>query len=356
MVFMKAFEKLSEKDPKLAFQFAEELINGSPSNLPFDLTSALIELFPELRPAVARISVVLPVFNEESNIEELYNRLAPVLQNVGPYEIVFVDDGSSDSSPEIILKLRQDDPSVKLLRFSRNFGHQAAISAGLEYSKGEAVVLMDSDLQDPPEILPDILEIWRSGVDVVYAVRKKRKENLVKRIAYFSFYRILQIVANIDIPLDSGDFCLLDRRVVEHLKAMPERNRFIRGLRSWVGFKQEPFYYSRDARYSGKAKYTFGKLLGLALNGIVSFSSLPLRLATYFGFLTFLGGVLYVIYAVAAYMIYQASPQGWTSLTVLFLLVGGVQLILLGAIGEYIGRMYDEVKQRPNYIIDEFYD
>jgi dolichol-phosphate mannosyltransferase len=353
-----ALNELAEKDRALAQRLVAEIVSTNDGSLSVGFHRDVKRLFPELYPdkAIPEVSVVLPVYNEEDNIRELYRRLKPVVESVGSYEVILVDDGSSDGSAEILREVHELDAQFKVIRFSRNFGHQAAISAGIDRSRGNAVILMDSDLQDPPELLPDILELWRAGAEVVYAVRRQRKENFVKRVCYFAFYRLLQFVSNIDIPLDSGDFCLLDRKVVDHLKSMPERNRFLRGLRSWIGFRQVPFYYERDARFAGDVKYTFRKLLGLALNGIISFSSLPLRLATYFGFLTFFLGILYIVYAVAAYLIYHASPQGWTSLTVLFLLVGGVQLILLGAIGEYIGRMYDEVKQRPNYIIQEFYD
>jgi len=352
-----AIKELAEKDPELARKLASEIMqaSGGPPLRTRDLmvTQNSLLVDPVTRPA---LSVIFPVFNEEDTIPELYRRLKSALPGSVSFEVIFVDDGSTDKSAEIIINLRAEDPAVKLLRFSRNFGHQAAISAGIDHCLGDAVALMDADLQDPPDILPKMLELWREGAEVVYAVRQNRKEGGLKRFAYYSFYRLLQVIANIDIQLDSGDFCLMDRKVVDQLRSLPERNRFIRGLRSWVGFKQVPIYYERDARYAGEVKYSFRKLIGLGLNGIVSFSSFPLRLATYLGFLTCFAGLLYVTYAVSAYVIYHQSPQGWTSLTVLVLLVGGVQLVLLGAIGEYISKMYDEVKKRPNYIIREFYD
>ncbi len=307
-----------------------------------------------------KISVVLPVYDEEDNILPLYSELSKTFS--GPetegdsIEFLFINDGSVDSSAELIRGLRDKDNRVKLVDFSRNFGHQAAITAGIDYSRGDAVILMDSDLQDPPEVLLEMIDAWKKGADVVYAVRKKRKESPVMRAAYFLYYRLLQKLANIDIPLDSGDFCLMDRRVVDQLKRMPERNRFLRGLRSWVGFKQVSLPYERQARFAGDAKYTLRKLLQLGLSGIFSFSSFPLRLATYLGFVVCLLAVFLSIYVVAVFFIGGHAPQGWTSLTVVVLFVGGIQLLILGAIGEYVALIHDEVKQRPSYVIREFLD
>lgn len=303
------------------------------------------------------LTVVLPTYNEQENIPELYRRLTQTLKFLsGNYELIFINDGSTDGSIDLLSKLRESDKKVKIINFSRNFGHQAAVSAGIDYSRGKAVVLMDTDLQDPPEILPDILKEWENGAEVVYAVRKERKERAIKKAAYFSFYRLLQLISNIDIPLDSGDFCLLDKQVVDQIKAMPERNRFIRGLRSWVGFKQVAFPYERDARFAGEVKYTFRKLVKLGLDGILSFSSFPLRLATFFGLLTSAIGLLYLLFIVGFYFFGGRSPQGWTSIIAVFLLISGIQMIVLGMIGEYIARIYDETKQRPNYIVREFLD
>ena len=311
-------------------------------------------------PADTQVSIVLPIYNEQENIPALYDRLNEVLSaeefSACAAEIIFVDDGSRDTSVDLIMALREKDSRVKLARLSRNFGHQAAITAGMEVSRGDCVILMDSDLQDPPEVLARMVAAWRDGADVVYAVRQKRKESAFKRLTYYSFYRLLQKIANIDIPLDSGDFCLMDRKVVDQLKKMPERNRFVRGLRSWVGFTQVALPYERHARYSGEAKYTFGKLMQLALNGIFSFSSFPLRLATYFGLMIVLLGFLGLIGVIAAYFIRGHFPEGWASMIVIMLFVGGVQLLILGAIGEYVALIHDEVKQRPSYIIREFLD
>jgi dolichol-phosphate mannosyltransferase len=298
-------------------------------------------------------SVVLPIFNEEENIPELYHRLTDVLESLGDYEIIFVNDGSSDSSAKLIRQFREQDDRVKLLSFSRNFGHQAAITAGIDYSRGKAVMLLDADLQDPPELLADMVAKWREGFDVVYGVRQKRKENFLKRGAYFLFYRLLRILANIDIPLDSGDFCLMDRAVVEQLKLMPERNRFLRGLRSWIGYQQVALPYERQARRAGAPKYNLRKLIKLALDGIFSFSSFPLRLASYLGFLMCFAGAVYLCYGVAVRLI-SGAPQGWASTIGFIMLLGGTQLMLLGVLGEYVARIYEESKRRPCYVISEF--
>lgn len=299
------------------------------------------------------ISVVLPVFNEEENLPELYRRLTEVLGERN-YEILFVNDGSSDRSLDLICEFREINPKIKLINLSRNFGHQAAITAGIDYSLGKAVVLIDADLQDPPEVIDKMIDQWQGGNEVVYAVRQKRKDGIIKRSAYFWFYRLLKLLSNIDIPLDSGDFCLMDRAVVERLKALPERNRFLRGLRSWVGFKQVALPYERHARHAGTPKYTFRKLIRLALDGIVAFSSFPLRVAAYMGFITCLAGICYLIFAVIAHFVNNRVPVGWTSIIALILLIGGSQLLLLGVLGEYVARIYDESKQRPPYIVRSF--
>lgn len=315
------------------------------------------DIFEESNIERPELTIVLPIFNEEANIPELYRRLCQAfncIELARNVEILFVDDGSSDASATLITRLHKEDPRVRLLSFSRNFGHQAAITAGIDYSYGQAIVLMDADLQDPPELLLQMIEQWRNGAEVVYAVRHKRKESIFKRLSYFTFYRLLQLISNIDIPLDSGDFCLMDRRVAEQIKALPEKNRFLRGLRSWVGYRQVAVHYEREARYAGEAKYTFRKLFRLALDGILSFSSFPLRLATYVGLLTCAAGVMYLGYIMAFRFVGGIAPQGWTSLIALVLLIGGVQLIILGAIGEYIARIYDETKQRPNYIVRDY--
>ena len=230
-------------------------------------------------------SIVIPVYNEEENLLELYHRLKKVLVNLDElYGIIFVNDGSMDRTRDIIYELRNSDPNIKLISFSRNFGHQTSVSAGLDFASGHATIMMDGDLQDPPEIIPRLIEKWQEGYKVVYALRKKRKEGLFKRFAYSTFYRLLKKISYIDIPLDSGDFSLIDRKVVDLLIKMPERNKFIRGLRAWVGFQQIGIEYERDKRYAGEPKYSLNKLLNLALDGLISFSYAPLKLATSFGF------------------------------------------------------------------------
>lgn len=300
-----------------------------------------------------RLSIVLPVLNEEGNLEALHSQLAKALGALGTYEIIFVDDGSTDSSPDIVLDLRRRDPGVKLLRLSRNFGHQAALSAGLDHATGQAVVFMDADLQDPPSLLSELVGQWQAGHEVVYAVRAKRKEGVLKRLAYFLFYRLLRQAAPIDIPLDSGDFCLLDDRVADTLRRLPERNRFLRGLRAWTGFRQIGISYDRPGRLAGKPKYTPRRLVKLALDGVLAFSSLPLRIAAYLGFLTAGAGLVYILVAVVSRVYSGSVPAGWTSLIAIVLTLGGMQLILMGLLGEYLARVYEETKNRPLYVIDQ---
>jgi len=264
---------------------------------------------------------------------------------------VFVDNGSVDNSADIIRELQTDDPSVILVTLSRNFGHQGGLTAGIDHTRGQAVVLIDADLQDPPEVIVDMVDQWRAGAEVVYAVRQKRKDNSLKRSAYFVFYRLLKRFSDIEIPLDAGDFCLMDRAVVDHLKALPEKSRFLRGLRAWLGFSQTPLYYERAARYAGDPKYRFRHLFRFAMDGVVSFSSLPLRAASYAGVLVCLVGVGYLLFALFAHFFSEGIPQGWTSTVALILLLGGTQLVVLGLLGEYIARVYDETKARPTYIV-----
>lgn len=301
------------------------------------------------------ISVIVPVFNEQDNLVTLHQELSTVLAGLGTHEVIFVDDGSSDGSVETILDLRARDPSVKLLRLSRNFGHQAALSAGLDHARGEAVAFMDADHQDPPDLLVELTRRWHEGYEVVYAVRTKRKEGVLKRSAYFFFYRLLQRLAEMDIPLDAGDYCLIDRRVADALRALPERNRFLRGLRSWVGFRQCGVTYDRPARRAGEPKYTTGQLVKLALDGLLAFSTFPLRMASYVGFLTAAGGVAYTLVAVLARVFTGEVPAGWTSIIAILLTVSGVQLIMTGVVGEYLARTYAETKGRPLYLIRDAY-
>jgi dolichol-phosphate mannosyltransferase len=301
------------------------------------------------------ISVVIPLWNEQENLEALHGRLTETLRAMElPYEIVFVDDGSQDATPWMLDKLFEDDPCVAVVHLSRNFGHQPAVSAGLERARGRAVIVMDGDLQDPPEVIPQFVGSWREGNDVVYAVRTKRKENLVMRLCYFVFYRLLRLIGDLDIPLDSGDFCLMDRRVVEALRRLPEQTRFVRGLRTYVGFRQVGLEYERAARAAGRPKYSFGALVRLAIDGLVSFSSHPLRLAAYVGLATAgLAGVLLVWVLYDAFLNHSA-PRGWASLFVIVLFIGAMQMLFLGIIGEYIRLIFLESKQRPSYIIGEY--
>lgn len=301
-----------------------------------------------------RYSVVIPVYNEQENLPELMGRLTAVFQQLAEsYEILFVDDGSTDGSRELIRQQAAANPSVRGLFLSRNFGHQAAIGAGLEFARGEAIVAMDADLQDPPEVIPQLVATWRQGYAVVFGVRKHRKEPWVKRLAYALFYRLLQRITNLSIPVDAGDFSLMDRRVVDMLKRLPERNRFIRGLRSWVGFRQTGLEYERGARHAGTPKYTFRRLLKLAFDGFIGFSYVPLRLAFWMGLLAFVVCLANIAFAMYGKFVLGTNPPGWTSLMLAVMFLGGVQLMMLGIVGEYIARIYDEVKQRPFYVVGE---
>lgn len=298
------------------------------------------------------ISIVVPLFNEEENLSELYRRLRQSLEAMGTsYELVFVNDGSKDHTPVMIDGLHREDPCVVGIHLSRNFGHQAAISAGLDHARGRAVILMDGDLQDPPEVLDQFVERWKEGYDVVYAVRAKRKENLVKRTGYYWFYRLLRMFSDLDIPLDSGDFSLLDRRVVKVLRGLPERIRFVRGLRTFAGFRQIGVSYERAGRQAGKPKYTFRSLLGLAVNGLISFSNYPLRLVTYMGLASAGVAAFLAVWALTDAFYKRTAPQGWASTIIVVLFMSAVQLLSLGIIGEYIRSIFIESKGRPTYIV-----
>lgn len=299
------------------------------------------------------ISVVLPVYNEQETLAALHARLVPALEKAteGLFEVIFVNDGSRDNSEQILDNFHGQDARLKVVHFSRNFGHQAALQAGLDAATGAAVTLMDADLQDPPEVLPQFIDYWRSGYDVVYAVRRQRKEGWLKRTAYAVFYRTMKLLAEIEVPLDAGDFCLLDRRVVETLTGLRERNRFLRGLRSWVGFKQIGVEYEREARHAGAPKYTLRKLIKLALSGYVGFSAAPLRVATWLGVLAAGAGFLIAVWALVTKLAGIYSPRGWASTIAVILFIGGAQLLMLGVIGEYLSRVYDEVRARPLYIV-----
>jgi dolichol-phosphate mannosyltransferase len=305
-----------------------------------------------LHPATPEVSVVVPMFNEEENLPPLYGQLTEVLGGAGlSYELVFVNDGSRDTTPELLDELADRDPHVVAVHLSRNFGHQAAVSAGLDQAAGDAVVVMDGDLQDPPAVLPRFLERWRGGAEVVYAIRTRRKEGLLKRAGYYVFYRLLRALSDVQIPLDSGDFCLMDRKVVDALKRLPERQRFVRGLRAFVGYRQEALPYARDARQAGRPKYTLRALFRLAFDGLFNFSAVPLRLVSYLG----LGGVgmalLLTLWVLADTLFNQRAPRGWASTLVVVLFLGSVQLVSLGVIGEYLQRIFVEVKGRPTYLV-----
>jgi polyisoprenyl-phosphate glycosyltransferase len=298
------------------------------------------------------LSIVIPVYGEEDNLPLLYERLTTVLTEAEPsYEVVFVDDGSRDRSAEILRDLAARDPHLSVVELSRNFGHQIAISAGLDYARGDAVIIMDADLQDPPEVLPQFIAKWREGHDVVYAIRAQRKEGWFKRSLYALFYRLLQRIANINIPLDSGDFCLMDRRVVEILNGMPERNRFVRGIRSWVGLDQIGLEYERQSRYAGHAKYSYRRLVYLALDGLISFSFVPLRMITIVGFVVSAISILMAIGYTIQRITVGLNPPGFATTIVAIFFLAGIQLITLGVIGEYVGRIFEEVKQRPLYVV-----
>jgi glycosyltransferase involved in cell wall biosynthesis len=302
-------------------------------------------------------SIVVPVFNEEEVLEELHRRTCQVMDQIGePWELILVDDGSRDRSSEIIGRLHERDSRVKGVSFSRNFGFQEAATAGLTYAQGEAVILADADLQDPPEVIPEMIAKWREGNDVVYGVRAHRQgETWFKKFTAMAFYRLIHRITSIDIPRDTGDFRLMDRRVVEAIVQMPERNRFLRGMVPWVGFKQVGLRYERQARYAGASKFSsVRQMLPFAVNAITSFSYFPLRMATYLGF-TIAGISLVAILVVIALRLFgshqELTGQATTLVAVLFL--GGVQLISLGIIGEYLGRIYDEVKGRPLFLTKE---
>jgi glycosyltransferase involved in cell wall biosynthesis len=300
-------------------------------------------------------SVVAPIFNEVESLPELYRRVRKVMgDNAEPWELVLVDDGSTDGSTEAIRRLAKRDRHVRPVIFARNFGHQIAITAGWDYARGDAVVIIDADLQDPPEAIPQLARKWREGFDVVYAIRSEREgESWLKKLTAAAFYRLISRITDVQIPVDTGDFRLMDRKVVDVLKQMRERHRFPRGMSAWVGFRQTGVSYKRGPRFAGSTKYPFRKMLMLALNAITSFSYFPLQVATYFGF--FSAGVAILAIPVVIYLrvagIPQFTGQATTLIAVLFLC--GIQLISLGVLGEYIGRLYDEAKARPLYIVSE---
>lgn len=305
------------------------------------------------------LSVIVPCYNEESVLKQTHQRLTSVLGQIPDlaYELIYVNDGSTDHTMEILAQLQASDESVRVLNLSRNFGHQVAVTAGLENAAGDAVVVIDADLQDPPEVIPAMIEQWREGYHVAYGERAERAgETGFKLWTAKAFYRLINRLSDTKIPLDAGDFRLMDRRVVDVLLMMPERDRFLRGMVSWVGFRQIAVPYRREARYAGASKYPLLKMIGFAADGIISFSLLPLKLAIWSGFIAIwlaIAGILMAI-IVRLYKLYDINlGRGWASIFVAVLFMGGVQLVFLGIIGEYLGRIYTEVKRRPLYVVQE---
>lgn len=300
-------------------------------------------------------SVIIPVFNEETNVEKLYSRLTAVMQSIIPEtELIFVNDGSRDQTLRLVKQLASADTRVKYINLSRNFGHQIAVSAGLDVCKGNRIIIIDADLQDPPELIPEMVKKMEEGYEVVYARRRKRKgESRAKIWTARIFYRLLSRIASIEIPLDTGDFRIMDRKVVDVLRSMTEQNKFLRGQISWIGYRQTFVEYDRDERQGGKTGYTYGKMFRFALDGITSFSDAPLRLASWMGFLV--SGIAFValVYALIGKYVLHNSEPGWASIIVSVLFLGGIQLITLGIMGEYMSRISANVKRRPLYVVDE---
>jgi glycosyltransferase involved in cell wall biosynthesis len=301
------------------------------------------------------ISVVVPMFNEEEVIEVTYRRLKAVLDTLGEtYEIVFVNDGSRDKTSDIVRGLCAEDQNVKLVEFSRNFGHQIAVTAGMDHSSGRSVVLIDADLQDPPGLIVDMVARWREGYDVVYGKRVERKgESWFKKMTAALFYRLLRSMTSVNIPVDTGDFRLMDRKVCDALSSMRERSRFIRGMVSWAGFKQTSVDYVRDERFAGETKYPLRKMIKLSLDAMTSFSTKPLKIASVLGFVLSAVGFVYFFIVLYQHFFTDSTTQGWTSLVAISLLFHGITLSLLGVLGEYIGRTYEETKRRPLYLVSD---
>lgn len=301
-----------------------------------------------------KLTIAVPVYNEESVLPLLLSRTWAVLDDLpgGPHELLLVDDGSRDRTLELLRAAAAAEPRLTVVALARNFGHQAALTAALAHAAGDAVVLMDGDLQDSPEAVPRFLAAYREGYDVVYAIRVKRKEGVLLRACYALFYWLISKMSGIHLPRDAGDFCLLSRRVVDHLNGVPERHRYLRGLRAWVGFRQIGIPIEREPRASGRPKYNLRRLFGLAFDGIFSFSIVPLRAASLLGFCTVALSIAAASFFVYAKFVLQHSPQGFTALAVSIAFFAGVQLIFLGVIGEYVGRVYEEVKRRPLYVVD----
>ena len=303
-----------------------------------------------------KYSFIVPIYNEQETIPQLYSRISAVMDRMdSSVELILVNDGSRDNSLPMMRELHQQDCRVCYLSLARNFGHQVAVTAGLNFIRGQVVVILDADLQDPPELIPEMVEKWRQGYQVVYAQRiQRRQEGWFKRFTAYVFYRLLKRLADIDIPTDTGDFCLMDRQVVEVLNAMPERNRYIRGLRSWIGFRQTAIRFEREPRFAGEVKYTFRKSFALAINGLVSFSKVPLRISTYVGLLSAAIALFMALLVLYWRFLEPNSPvTGLTTIIVAIFFLGAVQLVSIGILGEYIGRIYEEVKGRPLYTLAE---
>lgn len=301
------------------------------------------------------ISVIIPVYNEEKNINPLLQRLLPIV-NKNFYEIIFISDGSTDQTEAIIKKEAKKNKNIKLISFQRNFGHQMALTCGYQTAKGEVIISMDADLQDPPKIIPQMINLWKKGKKIVYAKRKEREgEGWFKKITAEIFYRLINFLSDIPIPSDVGDFRLLDRQVVDFLNQLPERSRFLRGLVAWPGFSASYIYFKREKRYAGVTHYPLSKMFNFAMEGIISFSIKPLRLASYLGFLAAFFGFLGIVYALyrRLFLSHQYWVTGWTALFVAVMFLGGTQLITIGIIGEYIGKIYQQLQNRPFYIIKE---
>ncbi len=304
-----------------------------------------------------KVSIVIPMYYEEKVVDECYKRIKEVLVKLDNYEheIIFINDGSKDKTLEILEEIAKKDENVKVISFSRNFGHQAAVTAGLKEVTGDVVVIIDADLQDPPELIPDMLKLWEEGNEVVYGKRKKRDgESIFKLMTAKMFYKTLNALSDVDIPKDTGDFRLVDRKVVEKMNNLPEHNKFLRGLWSWLGFKQYAFEYERKERFAGETKYPLKKMLKLASDGIISFSSKPIKLVGALGIISIIVSIILFIYAIFAYIFkFEGLSAGWTSIIVAISFFSGVQLLSLWIISEYIGRIYDESKGRPQYVIDK---
>ena len=303
-----------------------------------------------------KISVVIPMYNEEEVAQVCYVRLTQVMRQISnyDYELIFINDGSKDKTLEIMKEIALKDNRIKILSFSRNFGHQSAVLCGLNYAGGDAVIIIDADLQDPPEVIPDMIKHWEEGFEVVYGKRKSRKgESAFKLLTASMFYRFINSLSNVELPKDTGDFRLVDRKVVDVIVNMPERNKYLRGLVSWIGFNQYPYEYDREKRYAGKTKYPLRKMMKLAGDGIISFSNKPLKMVGGFGIFAIIISIVVLIYSIVSLIVGNNVQPGWTSIMVAITFFAGTQLLCLWVIAEYISRIYDNSKARPEYIVDE---